>query len=217
MPRVVIDRREHQLLRLLPDADSETLVVGDVMCQNESGAVWVAERKTAGDLARSLKDGRWEDQCDRIHNSGMQSVIIIEGNLRDADFPYEPLMAACVSVAAHGGSMLFRTWDVVETVQLIGQLVKKVEVPRGAPVNTLGTSKRKKDTTADNIWVRQLACIPTFSEGVARALMAHFGTMMDLQRALRAPRDFPAVQISSRLVLGKARLAKLVEVLSPPD
>ena len=47
--------------------------------------------------------------------------------------------------------------------------------------------------------------------------MAHFGTLMDLPRALRAPRDFPTVQIAPTLVLGKARLAKLVEVLSPPD
>ena len=43
--------------------------------------------------------------------------------------PYEPLMAACVSAAARGGTMLFRTWDVEETVHLIGQLAKKVEVP----------------------------------------------------------------------------------------
>ena len=217
MPRLIIDRREHQLLRMMPHAESETLAAGDVLCQNESGSGWLAERKTAGDLARSLKDGRWEDQCDRILNSGLQAVLIIEGSLRDADFPYEPLMAACVSAAARGGTLLFRTWDVEETVHLIGQLAKKVEVPCCKPISTLGTSKRKKDTLAENIWVRQLACIPTFSEGVARALLAHFGTLMDLQRALRAPRNFPTVQIAPTLVLGKARLAKLVEVLSPPD
>ena len=113
--------------------------------------------------------------------------------------------------------MLFRTWDVAGTVQLFGQLAKKAEVPHGAPVNTLGTSKRKKDSHTENIWMRQIACIPTFSEGVARALMAHFGTMADLQRALRAPLEFPNVHISPRLMLGKARLAKLVEVLCPPD
>ena len=217
MPRLIIDRREHQLLRMMPDAESTTLDVGDVMCHNESGSGWIAERKTASDLARSLRDGRWEDQCDRLLNSGMQSVIIIEGSLWGADFPYEPLLGACVSAAAHGGTMLFRTWDVAETVQLIGQLAKKIEVPRGKPISTLGTSKRKKDCSAENIWIRQLACIPTFSEGVARALMAHFGTMADLQRALRAPLEFPTVHVSPRLVFGKARLAKLVEVLCPPD
>ena len=217
MPRLIIDRCEHQLLRMMPDAESTTLDVGDVMCHNESGSGWVTERKTACDLARSLRDGRWEDQHDRLLNSGMRAFVIIEGDLRGADFPYEPLLGACVSAAAHGGTMLFRTWDVAETVHLIWQLAKKVEVPQVTPVNTLGTSKRKKYNNTENIWMRQIACIPTFSEGVARALMAHFGTMMDHQRALRAPRDFPAVQISSRLVLGKARLAKLVEVLSPPD
>ena len=91
MPRLIIDRREHQLLRMMPDVEAATLEVGDVMCHNESGSGWIAERKTASDLARSLRDGRWEDQCDRLLNSGMQAVIIIEGSLRDADFPYEPL------------------------------------------------------------------------------------------------------------------------------
>ena len=87
MPRLIIDRHEHQLLRMMPHAESETLAAGDALCQNESGTGWLAERKTAGDLARSLKDGRWEDQCDRLLNSGLQAVLIIEGNLRDADFP----------------------------------------------------------------------------------------------------------------------------------
>ena len=138
MPRLIIDRREHQLLRMMPDAESTTLDVGDVMCHNESGSGWNAERKTASDVARSLRDGRWEYQCDRLLNSGMQAIIIIEGSLRGADSPYELLWGACVSAAAHGGTMLFRTCDVAETAHLIGQLAKKVEVPHGAPVNTLG-------------------------------------------------------------------------------
>ena len=90
MPRLIIDRREHQLLRMMPDAESTTLDVGDVMCHNESGSGWVAERKTACDLARSLRDGRWEDQHDRLLNSGMRAFVIIEGDLRGAGFPYEP-------------------------------------------------------------------------------------------------------------------------------
>ena len=51
MPRLIIDRREHQLLRMMPHAESETLAASDVLCQNESGSGWLAERKTAGDLA----------------------------------------------------------------------------------------------------------------------------------------------------------------------
>ena len=93
MPRLIIDRREHQLLRMMPDAESTTLDVGDVMCHNESGSGWVAERKTACDLARSLRDGRWEGQCDRRLNAEMQSVIIIEGSMRNTDSPAQ--MSRC--------------------------------------------------------------------------------------------------------------------------
>ena len=52
MARLVVDRRERQLIKLLgSDAvDVQTLDVGDVVCRYE-GSGWVAERKTAKDLA----------------------------------------------------------------------------------------------------------------------------------------------------------------------
>ena len=87
MPRLIIDRREHQLLRMMPDVEAATLEVGDVMCHNESGSGWIAERKTASDLARSLRDGRWEDQCERLLIAEMQAVFIIEGSLRGGRLP----------------------------------------------------------------------------------------------------------------------------------
>ena len=190
MPRLVIDRRERNLLHLIPDAECETLEVGDVLCQNEGGPGWVAERKTTTDLARSLCDGRWDDQRDRLLNSGRRAIFIIEGGFKDVDFPREPWLGACVNVAANDGALLFRTWGISETVPLIEQLAKTVDIPSTTPINTLGVSKRRKYNTAENIWIRQLTCIPTVSERVARALLTHFGPMAELQSALRVPSCF---------------------------
>ena len=65
--RLVVDRRERQLVRQLgADAiDVQTLDFGDVLCAYPDGAGWVAERKTSQDLAASLIDGRWHEQKDR--------------------------------------------------------------------------------------------------------------------------------------------------------
>ena len=83
-----------------------------------------------------------------------------------------------------------------------------------APVDSLAISKRKKDNDVRNIWIRQIACIPTFSETIARALLTHFRSMCDLRDALRSDR-FPEVQINaSGTVLGRARLKKLREVFA---
>ena len=58
MPLLVIDKRERALIKLFqPDQiEVQTLDVGDVFCQYDNGANWIAERKTAEDLAASLKN-----------------------------------------------------------------------------------------------------------------------------------------------------------------
>ena len=109
---------------------------------------------------------------------------------------------------------MFRTWDIKETHQLIQQLHKKMPLHCHAPTDSLVTNKRKKDNTIENIWIRQLACIPLISEGIARAILVHFGSMRDLRDALQSS-VFPDVPIrASGGVLGKARIERLREVFA---
>ncbi len=59
MTRLVVDARERSLIKVLgKDIVVETLEVGDILCEYENGAPWIAERKTADDLAASIRDGR---------------------------------------------------------------------------------------------------------------------------------------------------------------
>ena len=71
------------------------------------------------------------------------------------------------------------------------------------------TSKRKRDAELETVHVRQLMCIPSISERIARKLLARFGNVPALQCALLEPGDFPRVQLDDRTTLGRARLAKL--------
>ena len=57
-------------------------------------------------------------------------------------------------------------------------------------------------------------CVPMISEGIARAIMKHFGNLTDLREALKAPKDFPEIHISPTMRLGKARISKLAEVFA---
>ena len=75
---LVIDRREHELIQLLKQCLSPrvtSLPVGDVVCSQGDNPVWVIERKTAGDLAKSLTDGRWADQTARLLNAGYPCLL----------------------------------------------------------------------------------------------------------------------------------------------
>ncbi len=57
--------------------------------------------------------------------------------------------------------------------------------------------------------MRQLQCIPTVSENVARKLHDKFGTMAQLQKALLDPKKFPKIELAGKRSLGKARVEKL--------
>ena len=59
--QVVIDKRERLLARMFKDAQRETLDAGDIMVSYPNGGAWIAERKTADDLAASIRDGRWQE------------------------------------------------------------------------------------------------------------------------------------------------------------
>ena len=70
-------------------------------------------------------------------------------------------------------------------------------------------SKRKRDSDRETCFLRQLMCIPSISEKIARKLLEEFGTLPALQRAAADIGNFPKVRLDERTCLGKARVEKL--------
>ena len=67
MTTVLLDVRERALIELFNNkADGhciQALDCGDIQCTYADGTGWIAERKTACDLAKSMQDGRWPFEC----------------------------------------------------------------------------------------------------------------------------------------------------------
>jgi len=205
MASLIIDARERLLIDALARKsiphEVRTLDVGDIMCAGR----WIAERKAANDLARCIKNGSWREQQYRLFDSGLFVAFIIEGDLRTTSMPYDSTLGACVNAELRKAHV-FRAWDIDETVHLIVHLYHKVGVPHGVPSGLQApvlTAKRKRDE--DHVWVRQLMCIPSVSESIARALINQFGSLASLQLALRDLSTFPRVPLGDRAV-GRARL-----------
>ena len=58
---LILDVREKKLAHAMDGLlhfDVETLPLGDVMCKYDDGSTWICERKTAQDLANSIKKCR---------------------------------------------------------------------------------------------------------------------------------------------------------------
>ena len=80
---LVIDQREQKIKKLWTgDATYEALDIGDFVfrCGNET--ILIIERKTASDLAASIRDGRNREQKARLLHSGISRdriMYLIEG------------------------------------------------------------------------------------------------------------------------------------------
>ena len=78
-----------------------------------------------------------------------------------------------------------------------------------AGVLTPPVSKRKRDAEREVCWIRQLMCIPSISERIARKLLEEYGTLPAIQRALVDIKSFKKIRLDDRTCLGNARLQKL--------
>ena len=216
-----VDHRERALsLALGVEHAVMAMPVGDVVCRYDDGGGWIAERKTACDMARSIIDGRWADQLSRLHATGFPIFVIVEGDLSDTSLGYNALLSACLNVELRRSSHLIRSCDVEETAAIIRHLVQKCEgAPPALPpsLRPPGTSKRKRDAEQGTCWVRMLTCIPSVSERVASKLIEHFGSLPALVEALADEKNFPRVRLDERSCIGPARIRHLANYLTAPS
>ena len=134
------------------------------------------------------------------------------------------MLSATVGLGCTERVQVYRTSDVNETFDLIGVLVRKLgtpslpggRVPSGVAPPKL-VSKRERVATPGAVFARMLRCIPSISESVAGKLVAEFGTLPALQRALATEVPFRRLDLGGGKCMGKARLAHLKEhLLGPP-
>ena len=130
--------------------------------------------------------------------------------MRSTTFSHESLLGACVNAELRKNSHVIRTMDLQETAAVVRHLVEKGGSFPGLPSSILTppVSKRKRDADRETCWVRQLMCIPSISERVARKLLEEFGTLPAVQRAL-VDGDLKKVRLDGRTCIGKARIQKL--------
>ena len=161
--------------------------------------------------------GRWAEQCARLYQHYSCIYFLVEGDLAEGQLgvPYTALWSALLNAEMRKTSHVIRTANVNETASVIRLLVQKgctaPALSSGmAPAKAL--TKRKRDASPSLVFMRQLMCVPSASEVVARKLLEKFGTLPALQAALRE-KEFPKIELSARHSLGKARRQTLAAYL----
>ena len=218
---LLVDYRERRIAELLDVPHLvRNLAVGDLVCDYGGGNRWIAERKTASDLAQSIVSGRWRDQLHRLRETGCRIIFLVEGDLRSTTFNYDSLLGAAINAELRKGSCLIRTVDLHETAAVVRHLVEKGEYEPGMPPSALtppsvsSASKRERDCDRKVCWTRMLMCVPSVSERIAKKLLDEYGSLPAIQTALQTPKTFKRIRLDDRSCLGKERIKKMALYLT---
>ena len=218
---VKIDARERELIPLIREKMGDTMTdqitisveslpLGDIIFCKDEQELMIIERKSVGDLAASIKDGRYQEQSYRLDGTELHNhniVYLIEGNMARATFDKNALYSSMFSLQYYKGFSVWRTFSIDETATILCNSIKylaKSSATRtgyyvGSSVSgvVVGGSEepktssdkdyvnvvktiKKDNVTPNNIGEIMLCQIPGVSANTAIAIMEHFKCMINL-------------------------------------
>jgi hypothetical protein len=148
--RVVADCRERRLMRLLPGVESAQLPVGDVLIVAHGRPRLIIERKSAADLAASIKDGRWRDQTRRMREAadeepGLVACVVVEGDVSSGSngISGAAMSGALLSASVRRGLCVLYSDGLDGTAEIVRRSCAALKRPptiRGPPARLPSTS-----------------------------------------------------------------------------
>ena len=199
---LLVDYREQELIRHLPDAITRSLPVGDIWLTIDQQPYLLLERKTVADLVSSIKDGRWHEQKKRLLQSGHTIGIIIEGPLVSTLVPTTTLVQCILNTMFRDKIPILQTTGVHDTVLWLRKLQTNGNWSKSV-VSDISNIRSKRESNAQPklVFQRQLACIPSISPAIAKAIVDVIPTLVTLQDILRTdPNRLRTIVVHRRLI-----------------
>jgi ERCC4-type nuclease len=177
--RIVADHSESRSMLLdalrrsaVFDVRMGHLATGDYLIEDEA----LVERKSTGDLAASLVDGRLFPQVARLAHSGYRALLLIEGpppaSIPDVN-PHS-IEGALVSIAAMWRLPVLHALDSEQSLRMLGFLAEQV---RGCQRES---GLRRFDRKPKRLASRRLFLLqglPGVGPALARRLLDRFGSI----------------------------------------
>lgn len=173
---IIADARESgspvvkELIKFNVDVKLKSIPVGDYVI-SEMVAV---ERKTAADLALSIKDKRLFIQVKQLASEYAKPVLIIEGNLYSSGFSAEAIRGAILSVMLDFRVPIIFTKDPVETAIFLLALTEREQREKSIYISIRG---EKKPLSLKEQQEYVVASLPHVELATARKLLAVFGSV----------------------------------------
>lgn len=178
---IIIDYRERKLIDCFQnthDFQIENLIIGDIIIKKQDTPVLIIERKTISDLEASIKDGRWHEQKLRLLNSQCKILYLIENEKNKQPFPHQK--SVILNTLLRDNCPVFLTNDILDTMNTILMLDKKIQTEQFTPLDTPAIQIKKKDVINNNIFLHQLTVIPGISIKTAQEIIKHYKNWQEL-------------------------------------
>ena len=209
--KIILDNREHKLIKLISDTAVETLDNGDIHFLLDDILVLIIERKTISDLSSSVKDGRYREQKARLilkSRENIKVMYIIEDDKQKKYSNYNhnlnssTILSCIVNTMLRDGLFVYRTKSIEDTVDIIlkisDQLKKngKYILENGKTnkqqkfdyINSL--NQKKKENVNKNIcFINQLCQVPGVSAKIGELIAIEYTCMSDLIRCYETIKD----------------------------
>ncbi|KAI6203332.1 hypothetical protein M3Y94_00543800 [Aphelenchoides besseyi] len=180
---------EHEL-RPLSVGDYLWIVKLGPGAANEMLMDYVVERKTWDDLKHSIRDSRYAEQKQRLQQSGIRNVVLVaEGSDANVDRSLEQALATS---SLENGFMIQRTTNVAATARFLADVTNhlqqrlKTETISGRSYAWLQDESRKtKEITVQDCFLRQLTVCPQMSTNKARDVVLRYPSLRSLRQLYR--------------------------------
>jgi ERCC4-type nuclease len=226
-----LDTRESELITLLNDVTVKALPVGDIWVGvKEDGAMAeggiVIERKSIRDLEASILDGRYREQRGRIlafcEENKTQPMYILEGSWSSSTgrLQKSALMKFIQRLVLHYQIPVIQTASIHETAELLQTMMEqwkedptrlKQTTERIVMTDNIHVQKKANAADPKQFAIACLAQCPGVSVAIAKALIAHFGSLRAVMTT--DAKELGEIKVGSRRV-GPVVSKRLHEILT---
>lgn len=177
---LIVDDREHSILKLLTcDKKVKRLDVGDFHISFDDCTYLILERKTMDDLSSSIIDGRYKEQKERLRETQVPVVYIIEGEKKNMNgISRDVLETTILHSIIRDNVNVIRTDDAKHTAALLETISSKDASFYVKKNNNEDVKIKKK--THENYFRMQLRLIPGVSVRISKEIEDKYISMKNL-------------------------------------
>ena len=196
---LIIDNREKDLCKYYADTViKQNLDLGDIIIKINDKICVLIERKTISDLDKSIKDGRYKEQKNRIIHSlnlKIRKIYLIEGtNMNNFSLPHSAFNSVIYNTMIRDNLHIIRSNDIYDTIKIINDIYKRCEKFSKNIYNNIYENgnennnknichiKKKNNMTKKICFINQYRQIPGISENIACVLYDIYGSLYQLYK-----------------------------------